>query len=747
MVWRTANSAEATRKVLELESLTKDMDTTYSVTFPTLEQVFLKVTSESNTAIHDHGGDGIVGEEEVDTVIDEKIFALEAGNAQDFDLDIGHSIGLARQVYTLFCKRYSLLLQKSGWISYGINLLIPIIIASALVKFLYRMHPLQTCEVNRLLLRNASFGSSSFTPNYPVLGPLEPYYSPQFSIYSNTPSAFIGPPAAFSGAIQDDIYRSSLGRFFLTAEVSSTGYSIIANASLALSTRRLVNDTDSILKGVANYSGNYLFSGFGLFSPTPETATLFHTTENRYGVMELGMGAFGLLTNRISNATTTSGIARFSTASFRTMRHATNKVDPLSMPIAILLCLAFVASASVAVIYPAFEKNNHVRALHYCNGVSPFALWFGYLLFDTQVILIQSIFVWGLLFVGPLAKLWYASNYLLGVFILFGIATYLGTYILSLYTKKAAFAISAGLHVLLVVLYLISYIMNQYFGNKETLHQTYAYLQYGLGLSSPGANLARSLFVAGNSFEVLCGKYGDADVTNPFAYVRYGSVYANLLIQILFLIAVLAIHEYGSADWIRRTITHRGIPARLHYIIDSGDAAPVVPTEAEKTGIPNLISDPNILTISRVSKFFGKLFAVENVSFDIAANQTLALLGGNGAGKTTVINMIRGELRPNFGEIYVEGVSVLRQPQKARLHMGVCPQDDAIDNLTMRQTLKFYATVKGLKNVEVNVEKVLTALNITMYQDVSVKALSGGTRRKLSVAIALLGTIQTPPST
>jgi ATP-binding cassette subfamily A (ABC1) protein 3 len=101
--------------------------------------------------------------------------------------------------------------------------------------------------------------------------------------------------------------------------------------------------------------------------------------------------------------------------------------------------------------------------------------------------------------------------------------------------------------------------------------------------------------------------------------------------------------------------------------------------------------------------------------------------------------MIRGELKPNFGDIYLDGISVLKQPHKARLQMGVCPQDDAIDNLTVRQTLNFYATVKGLKNVKLNVDKVLNALNITIYKQVSVKDLSGGTRRKLSVAIALLG--------
>lgn len=108
-------------------------------------------------------------------------------------------------------------------------------------------------------------------------------------------------------------------------------------------------------------------------------------------------------------------------------------------------------------------------------------------------------------------------------------------------------------------------------------------------------------------------------------------------------------------------------------------------------------------------------------------------------GKTTVINMIRGELKPDLGDICLDGVSVLKNPHKARLQMGVCPQDDAIDNLTVRQTLKFYATVKGLKDVSGNVDRVLAALNIAAYDEVSVKGLSGGTLRKLSVAIALLG--------
>jgi ATP-binding cassette subfamily A (ABC1) protein 3 len=141
----------------------------------------------------------------------------------------------------------------------------------------------------------------------------------------------------------------------------------------------------------------------------------------------------------------------------------------------------------------------------------------------------------------------------------------------------------------------------------------------------------------------------------------------------------------------------------------------------------------DILVVSQLTKYFNKLFAVENVSFSIASNSTLALLGGNGAGKTTIINMIRNELVPNYGSITLDNINVLAEPRKARTLMGVCPQDDAVDNLTVQQTLRFYATVKGLKNIEANVDKVLKALNITTFHNHSVRSLSGGTKRKLSV--------------
>jgi ATP-binding cassette subfamily A (ABC1) protein 3 len=611
---------------------------------------------------------------------------------------------------------------------------------------MYRFDSLQTCQMNDELMRNASRVEVGMAHiDWPVLAPLGYYQDPEIYIYGGSPSAYLGPESTWRGSVQDEIYVDHIASLFHDYSTGGSSYSQNRTwqASQALKTRVFLNDTNSFITLITNASGSG-YQGFGIYSPTPETATLFYSSYSTAYSMAKSMAAFSVITDRISNATSAPGSARSTSATLRVMRHAENKTNFLGVPITILLVLCFIAASSIAVIYPAYEKNNRVRALQYCNGVSPFALWTGYFLFDLQFILIQSIFVWGLLFAGPLARLWYQSTYILGALILFGMATYLGTYVISLFLKKAAFAVAAGIHVLLFVLYFVAYVMIQSFGDKHALFDTYNSIQFGLGLTSPGANLARAMFIASNGFEILCGKYATADVSNPFSYDRYGSVYVNLLLQIVFLAAFLMIYEYGSADWFRRNITHRGIPSRLHYIVEA-DPSPTVPREPEKNvTAASATASSQILNVSRISKFFGKNFAVENVSFNISANQTLALLGGNGAGKTTVINMIRGELKPNFGDIFLDGISVLRNTHKARLQMGVCPQDDAVDNLTVRQTLTFYATVKGLKNISGNVDKVLEALNITIYEDIPVKALSGGTKRKLSVAIALLGNPASP---
>jgi ATP-binding cassette subfamily A (ABC1) protein 3 len=590
-LWKATDSIEATKKVLELES--RQENDTYNVVFPTLEQVFLKVTSSSHTAIRQAGGDGIVGEQiETSSVTEEdKDVAIEHGGALDMDLDVGRSISFVRQVAALFHKRYVLLTQKAGWISYGINLIIPIIIAGALAKYIRIFDDLQTCATNDSVLRQMSQAEDEGrSPGYnsgPSLAPLNSGYSSSLYFSTEPPISLLGPPSEFSGALQEDLYISDIGHFIYSyssyyaspSDSSPDSENSTSVRNKTLSTRSFVSSPDEMADRLASYSTSdnyYNAPSIAIFAPTPESAVFYYNTEQFHSSLTEVIYGFDYLTNRIANATTTTGNAKQIVTSLRTMRSAQNNVNFFSFPITVLLVIAFIGCVSTSVIYPTFERINRVRALQYCNGVSPAALWVAYGLFDLQFILIQTIVVWAALCAGSVAGWWYSPNYLFGAFILFGVASYLGCYALSLFVKKAAFAIAAGVHLLLYILYIISYVATQQTDSADK-HAIYSALQYGLGLTSPAANLARALWVGSNSFEVLCGKFGTADTSYAFAFVRYGSPYAYLLLQIMFLIMFLGIYEYGSADWLRRTFsTRRGQPAQLHTIIEESEIVSII---------------------------------------------------------------------------------------------------------------------------------------------------------------------------
>ena len=251
--------------------------------------------------------------------------------------------GLARQIVTLFRKRYTLLLQKSSWIAYGINLIIPIIIAAALVKFLYQMDPLQTCEANVQALHNAAVAEpaqDASASRNTVLAPLGWYYSPLLYATNGIPSAFVGPQSAFSGAVQDSLYAQSLESIFSPQQVyspgsgsSTTQFNGTNAEDIALSTREFVSDANAMIVAITNSSIGS-FEGFGILAPTPETAVLFYDTDP-YNA-NINLQAFSLITNRIRNASSVSGSAVLTSSTIRSMRHITNNVNYLNLPIALL---------------------------------------------------------------------------------------------------------------------------------------------------------------------------------------------------------------------------------------------------------------------------------------------------------------------------------------------------------------------------------------------------------------------------
>ncbi|CBZ24580.1 putative ABC transporter [Leishmania mexicana MHOM/GT/2001/U1103] len=139
----------------------------------------------------------------------------------------------------------------------------------------------------------------------------------------------------------------------------------------------------------------------------------------------------------------------------------------------------------------------------------------------------------------------------------------------------------------------------------------------------------------------------------------------------------------------------------------------------------------------------GKTFvAVNNLYWGMREGEISVLLGHNGAGKTTVLNMMTGMVEPDAGDCYVYGYSVRNELERVRQQIGYCPQHNILwGELTCRDHLEYYGKIKGLRGWELEevLRMILKEVDLLDKIECPSRALSGGQRRKLSVAIAFVG--------
>jgi ABC-2 type transport system ATP-binding protein len=145
------------------------------------------------------------------------------------------------------------------------------------------------------------------------------------------------------------------------------------------------------------------------------------------------------------------------------------------------------------------------------------------------------------------------------------------------------------------------------------------------------------------------------------------------------------------------------------------------------------------VSISQLVKSFGSLRALDGVSLEIAEGEFFGLLGPNGAGKTTLISCLAGLVRPDQGHLSVMGCDVLGDYREARRRLGVVPQELVFDPFfTVRETLRIQSGYFGLRNNDAWIDEILENLDLTAKADVNMRRLSGGMKRRVLVAQALV---------
>jgi ABC-2 type transport system ATP-binding protein len=145
------------------------------------------------------------------------------------------------------------------------------------------------------------------------------------------------------------------------------------------------------------------------------------------------------------------------------------------------------------------------------------------------------------------------------------------------------------------------------------------------------------------------------------------------------------------------------------------------------------------IEIRGVSKSYGALRALCGIDLDIPQGEFFALLGPNGAGKTTLISILAGLARPDGGQLKVLGHDVCADFRQARRKLGVVPQELVFDPFfTVRETLRIQSGYFGLRNNDAWIDEVMARLDLTSRADFNMRALSGGMKRRVLVAQALV---------
>lgn len=145
------------------------------------------------------------------------------------------------------------------------------------------------------------------------------------------------------------------------------------------------------------------------------------------------------------------------------------------------------------------------------------------------------------------------------------------------------------------------------------------------------------------------------------------------------------------------------------------------------------------LQIVNVEKHYKSLRALDGVNLSVESGEFFGLLGPNGAGKTTLISIIAGLSRADAGSVAIHGHDVVRNYREARKLLGVVPQELVFDPFfSVRETLRMQSGYFGLKNNDPWIDEVMAHLDLVDKADTNMRALSGGMKRRVLVAQALV---------
>ncbi|KAF1926840.1 P-loop containing nucleoside triphosphate hydrolase protein [Didymella exigua CBS 183.55] len=687
----------------------------YQLSGPTMEELFMKITGDS---IHPTENKSESNSDESNTV------ALKAHNVTfttsdvDYELSEGRPISAFQQWWLLFGKRLYIL--KRRWIPYFVAIVFALVGAAVAPLLIKSYNKAMVCPtpadlVNDFNTRN-DFGNSFVSNTGSFLGDDE-----------QTIKYVYGPASSLNEsrlALMADIYSTNHTRSYSAAYPA--GYS---NSTEILQQMLLVDTYEEFSNAVRQNWKNQtaLFgSRFDHFSPfTTLAGGIWMGSDTSKPTVMVNIRQ-GPLVNQMMNFYTVMASGVGISSSY--YEFASTRI-PVTYDMKALIFIVYYGLVMACypvffALYPTNERISNVRSMQYSNGIRPIPLWLSHLSFDGMWVILISAVATGLLTIST--PVWHGMGLVFVIFVLYGIVCALLSYLISMFAKNAiaAWFIMALGQIILYFAYFGGLVGIQATTSYAELEHSMNALYFSLGIISPVISLERTLFIGLQQLALMCNGHPDNSV------YMYGGPILYLAIQAILLFAILLWWDSGFVlPSMRSRTTISDTEATEMYNAD-------LMNERKRLASPN-----TELRVENVSRKFGKNLAVDNVTFGVQSSEIFALLGPNGAGKSTIISMIRGDIKPSTSgsKIDVAGHSIVTSAVAARASLGVCPQFDSADALTVKETLRFFAKIRGVKDIDHNVSTVISVCGIEQWTDQLAQKLSGGTKRKLSLAVALVG--------
>ena len=151
--------------------------------------------------------------------------------------------------------------------------------------------------------------------------------------------------------------------------------------------------------------------------------------------------------------------------------------------------------------------------------------------------------------------------------------------------------------------------------------------------------------------------------------------------------------------------------------------------------------EESIVKVEHLSHRYSIQWAIRDINFEITKNGIYGLLGSNGAGKSTIMNIMCGVLKQTEGKVYIQGVDLAENPVDAKRHIGFLPQKPPLNmDLTVEEYLNFTANLRWIPAAEVSraVKAVMGRCDITHFRKRLIRNLSGGYQQRIGIAQAII---------